>query len=182
MLFVPDTEDALDFVVALVNSAPGASKTGTDEIATPGQLTTLLNAHSYSGRFDRDEAELREVQETRDRLRAMWGMTLEELVVQVNGALRDAKALPFLVKHDHFDWHWHATEPNAPLSERIRVEVSLAFADVIRSGATGRMRECAADDCAGVLIDLSRNGSKRFCSVRCGNRMNMIAFRERQLG
>jgi predicted RNA-binding Zn ribbon-like protein len=29
-------------------------------------------------------------------------------------------------------------------------------------------------------VDLSRNGSKRFCSVRCGNRMNMVAFRERR--
>jgi predicted RNA-binding Zn ribbon-like protein len=40
---------------------------------------------------------------------------------------------------------------------------------------------CAAHDCEGVLVDLSRNGSKRFCTVRCGNRMNMIAYRERQL-
>jgi predicted RNA-binding Zn ribbon-like protein len=43
-----------------------------------------------------------------------------------------------------------------------------------------RLRICAADDCAGLLLDLSRNGLKRFCSVRCGNRMNMIAFRERR--
>ena len=43
-----------------------------------------------------------------------------------------------------------------------------------------RLRVCAADDCEGLLLDLSRNGLKRFCSVRCGNRMNMIAFRERK--
>jgi predicted RNA-binding Zn ribbon-like protein len=51
---------------------------------------------------------------------------------------------------------------------------------VVRSDATDRLRVCAADDCDGVLVDLSRNGSKRFCSVRCGNRMNMVAFRERR--
>ena len=51
--------------------------------------------------------------------------------------------------------------------------------DVIRSDEMHRLRLCGAPDCDGVLIDLSRNGSKQYCSVRCGNRMNMIAFRER---
>ncbi|WP_397545282.1 CGNR zinc finger domain-containing protein [Salinibacterium sp.] len=41
------------------------------------------------------------------------------------------------------------------------------------------MRVCGAPDCAGLLLDLSRNGSKQFCSVRCGNRMNQLAYRER---
>ena len=55
----------------------------------------------------------------------------------------------------------------------------MALVDVIRSDETGRLRVCEADDCEGLLLDLSRNGSKRFCSVRCGNRMNMVAFRRR---
>ena len=93
--------------------------------------------------------------------------------------LRDAGALPFLVKHDRFDWHLHATEADAPLAERIRVEGALALADVIRSQETDRLRSCEAYDCEGVLLDLSRNGSKRFCSIRCGNRMNQLAYRER---
>ena len=61
------------------------------------------------------------------------------------------------------------------------LEVTLALVDIIRAGATDRLRECEARDCNGVLVDLSRNGSKRFCSVRCGNRMNMVAWRARQL-
>jgi predicted RNA-binding Zn ribbon-like protein len=43
------------------------------------------------------------------------------------------------------------------------------------------MRVCAADR-TGILIDQSRNGSKRFCSVRCGNRVNRVnqqGYRER---
>jgi predicted RNA-binding Zn ribbon-like protein len=60
------------------------------------------------------------------------------------------------------------------------VEAALALVDVIRTKETGRLRVCGADDCTGVFLDLSRNGSKRFCSVRCGNRMNMIAFRARR--
>jgi predicted RNA-binding Zn ribbon-like protein len=94
--------------------------------------------------------------------------------------LQDAKALPQLVRHDVSDWHLHGTGPDAPPAERIQAEAALALVDVIRTDETGRLRVCAADDCAGLLLDLSRNGSKRFCSVRCGNRMNMIAFRGRR--
>jgi predicted RNA-binding Zn ribbon-like protein len=94
--------------------------------------------------------------------------------------LREANALPFLTRHDTLDWHMHATSPDAPLAERMRAEIALALTDVIRMNEMSRLRICEADDCDGLVLDLSRNGSKRFCTVRCGNRMNMIAFRERK--
>jgi predicted RNA-binding Zn ribbon-like protein len=62
----------------------------------------------------------------------------------------------------------------------MRSEAAIALVDVIRSDEMGRMRVCEADDCEGILLDLSRNGSKRFCSMRCGNRMNQLAYRARQ--
>lgn len=179
MHFAPDTEASLAFAVALVNTAAGATKSGEDELATSAALTALLDEHRYSGRFDRDDAELRDVRQTRERFRAIWDFDRDSAATEVNAMLADARALPFLARHDSFDWHLHATEPDAPLAERIRVEVALGLVDVIRSNEMSRMRACAADDCTGVLVDLSRNGSKRFCSVRCGNRINMIAFRER---
>ncbi len=179
MHFAPDTEVALIFAVALVNTRAGATKTGHDELDSPAALTALLDAHDYSGRFDRDLSELREVQDTRERLRQFFSLSRDDAVDEVNRMLRDANALPHLVRHDGFDWHLHATEPDAPLAERIRVEIALAFIDVLRSNEQERLRECAAPDCDGVVLDLSRNGSKRFCSIRCGNRMNMVAFRER---
>jgi predicted RNA-binding Zn ribbon-like protein len=177
--FAPDTEDALTFAVALGNTIAGATKSGSDELDSPALLTALLTEHRYSGRFDRDEAELRDVRETRERIRHLWSLDRDAAALEVNGMLRDARALPDLMRHDGFDWHLHATAHDAPLAERIRVEVALAMIDVIRSGETARLRSCAAEDCSGVLIDLSRNGSKQFCSIRCGNRMNMIAFRQR---
>ncbi|MGV8895903.1 MAG: CGNR zinc finger domain-containing protein [Rhodoglobus sp.] len=179
MHFAPDTEDALLFTVALGNTDPGASRSGDDELATIDQLETLFDVHGYSGRFDRDAAELASVVDTRSLLRRVWSLPRDEAVVEVNRMLKEAGALPYLVRHEPFDWHLHATPLGAPLAERIRVEVSLAIVDVIRSNETGRMRVCAAPDCTGLLLDLSRNGSKRFCSVRCGNRMNQLAFRER---
>jgi predicted RNA-binding Zn ribbon-like protein len=177
--FAPDTEDTLEFTVALANTVASATKSGVDELSTPAQLTALLTTHRYSGRFDRDQNELEEVRETRALLRHIWLLDRDSAVDEVNGMLRAASALPHLVRHDDLDWHLHATEPDAPLAERIRVEVALALVDVIRTDEGGRLRACAAPDCEGLLLDLSRNGSKQFCSIRCGNRMNMIAYRLR---
>ena len=50
----------------------------------------------------------------------------------------------------------------------------MAFLDLIRSDALGRLRICAAQDCEDVLIDLSKNSSKRYCDTgNCGNRTNV---------
>jgi predicted RNA-binding Zn ribbon-like protein len=180
--FAPDTEASLAFTVALANTVAGATKSGADELRTAAQLTALLDQHAYSGRFDRDDTELAEVRATRTLLRSIWTLDRDGAVEAVNRMLREAAALPQLIRHDSFDWHLHATGQDAPLAERMRVEVSLALVDVLRTDEMGRLRACAADDCDGVLVDLSRNGSKRFCSIRCGNRMNMVAFRERAGG
>ena len=182
MLFAPDTLATLDFTVALANTHPSASKSGLDELSTPEELTALVTAHGYSGRFDRDLAELEDVRETRELFRSTWHLDRDGVAVEANRMMREANALPYLIRHDSVDWHLHATESDARLVDRIIGETAIAFADVIRSQEWPRLRECEADDCDGVLADLSRNGSKRFCSVRCGNRMNMVAFRERQQG
>ncbi|AMM22375.1 RNA-binding protein [Frondihabitans sp. PAMC 28766] len=158
---------------------PEASRSGGDELPDPAALTDLLRRFRYTGRFDEDAAELAAVLSTRALLRSIWTMARDDAVDATNRMLQDAKALPQLVRHDAYDWHLHATSPDAPLDERIRVEVGLAFVDVLRTAEWGRLRVCEASDCEGVLADLSRNGSKRFCSVRCGNRMNTLAFRER---
>lgn len=180
MLFAPDTEENLTFVVTLCNTDPTASRSGQDELTTVDQLAALLERFTYTGRIDHDESELRDIRRVRDQLRQVWTLDRDDAVEPVNTMLRDARALPFLVRHDALDWHLHATSPEAPLADRIRADAALSLIDVIRMDEMSRLRVCAADDCAGLLVDLSRNGLKRFCTVRCGNRMNMIAYRERR--
>ena len=179
MHLAPDTEDILAFIVALGNTVASASRSGTDEIATPARLTELLSAHGYTGRFDRDERELADVHRARARLRHVWSLKRDAAADEVNEILRQTRALPQLVRHDAFDWHLHASADDEPLADRILSEAALAFVDVIRTDEMTRLRSCGAPDCEGIFADLSRNGSKKFCSVRCGNRVNMIAFRER---
>lgn len=180
MRFSDDTEQALAFVAALVNTCSEASASGEDELGTPDRLARLLDEHVYSGRRDGDERELTEVRRARHRLRRFWHLDVEESVQLLNRMLSSARAMPQLVRHDHLDWHIHATEADAPLAQRVEVEAALALSDVIRGGAWDQLRRCAANGCEGVFVDLSRNGSKRFCSLRCGNRMNVSAYRERQ--
>jgi predicted RNA-binding Zn ribbon-like protein len=58
----------------------------------------------------------------------------------------------------------------------------MAMIDVIRADEMSRLGICADPDCGGVVVDLSRNRSKRFCSVTCGNRNAVAAYRARQAG
>jgi len=124
-------------------------------------------------------AELASVVRTRDELRTIWSLPRDGQVDEINRWLRELNATPELVRHDRFDWHLHAASDDAPLANRMRAEGALALAEVTRRKQNDRMRVCDADDCTGLLVDLSRNGSKRFCSVRCGNRVNQQGFRER---
>ena len=98
-----------------------------------------------------------------------------------NEILAEADARPYLSRHDEWDWHLHVTRPEAPLADRIGAEAAMAFLDLIRSDALGRLRICAAQDCEDVLIDLSKNSSKRYCDTgNCGNRTNVAAYRARK--
>lgn len=178
MLFTHDTEVVLACTAALVNTA----QSDEDTLATVEQLDAFVDEWGFTGSRTHDQQELRAMQRLRARLQAAWGMDVAELVDEVNELLRQAKALPQLVKHDALGYHIHATDADQSLATRIAVEFAMAMIDVIRSGEVGRLQVCASDDCGDVLVDLSRNRSKRFCSVGCGNRENVAAYRARRRG
>ncbi len=180
MVFTYDTEATLVFASALVNTVGGISAGNPDGLTETDDLQRLLDANDYSGRRDHDRAELDQVRELRAEFRRFWELDRDGAVELVNRMLRDARALPQLVRHGDWDWHLHATDSDAPLVTRMRVEVAMAFIDVIRSDEYDRLRVCEASDCEAVLVDLSRNRSKRYCDIgNCGNRMNVIAYRAR---
>ena len=118
----------------------------------------------------------------RHRLRMFWTVAdRDEAAALVNEILAEADARPYLARHDEWDWHLHVTRPDAPLADRIAAEAAMAFLDLIRADALGRLRICAAEDCEDVLIDLSKNSSKRYCDTgNCGNRTNVAAYRARK--
>lgn len=175
MIFAHDTELALANASALVNTGLGGTELLPDEAA----LDDFVAAWGWTGERTHDRAELDAVLGLRARLERLWSMSKDEAAGLVNALLRETNALPQLVKHDGWDYHLHATPPDAPLADRIAVEVALAFGDVIRTGQLDRLRRCAADDCGNVLVDLSKNQSRRFCSTACANRTHVAAYRTR---
>ena len=60
------------------------------------------------------------------------------------------------------------------------VEYAMSMMDVVRAGDLDRLSYCAADDCDQVVLDLSRNRSRKFCDSGCGNRSNVAAYRARR--
>jgi predicted RNA-binding Zn ribbon-like protein len=176
MAFAHDTEVSLNGTAALVNTGRG----GVEELPDGVALDRFIAHWQWTGSRTHDEAELTAVLRLRERLARLWEMTPDQAVEVVNTLLRDASALPQLVKHDGWDYHIHATSPGAPLADRIAVDAAMAIADVIRSGEFGRLRVCAADDCDDVVIDLSKNRSRRFCGLTCANRVNVAAYRQRR--
>jgi predicted RNA-binding Zn ribbon-like protein len=176
LLFAHDTEVALTSLAALVNTAHG----DVDGLAVTADLDAFVEQYFWSGGPAADAAELAAVRALRSRLRALWDADEDDAVRLVNALLREAAALPQLVRHDGWDYHVHATSPAAPLHDRMAVEAAMAMVDVIRGRQLDRLRVCAADDCRDVMVDLSKNRSRRFCDTTCANRTNVAAFRARR--
>ena len=176
MIFAHDTEVALAAAAALVNTGRG----GQERLPDVAALDRFVADWGWTGTRARDRAELDAVAALRPLLAQVWELAADDAVALVNTMLREAGALPQLVKHDGWDYHLHATSADAPLADRMAVEAAMAFTDVIRSGELERLRRCAADDCDNVLVDLSKNRSRRFCGTTCANRVNVAAYRSRQ--
>jgi predicted RNA-binding Zn ribbon-like protein len=181
MTFAHDTEIALNSAAALVNTDPGDGS-GEDTLRTRADLVAWLDEVGWYGGRAGDEAELSDVRALRPQLRRLWDLEEDDLVPVLNAILTQARALPQLVDHDDLGWHIHAVPQDAPLATRMLVEAAMAFVDVVRSGELDRLRTCAADDCENVVVDLSRNRSRRFCDAGCGNRENVRAYRDRRRG
>jgi predicted RNA-binding Zn ribbon-like protein len=176
MAFTHDTEDALAGAAALVNTLDGERELLPD----PATLDEFVRTWGWTGERDHDDAELHAVRDLRVRLRRLWEVDEKGIVHLVNELLREANALPQLVKHDQWDYHLHATPPQAPLATRMAVEAAMAFVDVVRGKELSRLRICAAHDCLSVVVDLSKNHSKRYCDAGCGNRTAVAAYRARK--
>jgi predicted RNA-binding Zn ribbon-like protein len=174
VVFAHDTALSLRAAVALVNSAEPP-----DTLTSMSELDAFWDEFGYTGRHDHDDAELDAVRRLRPRLRTLLTAQRDDAVTIVNDLLAEAGAVPRLVRHDRFDWHLHVVDPETPLDERIAAETAMAMIDVIRGDELSRLGVCAQDDCASIVLDLSRNRSKIFCGTTCSNRAAVAAYRAR---
>ena len=173
-----DSACALEELALIVNDKDH------DVLADPKVLDAFLDEQTITGSRAGDDKELTAMRRLRNRLRAIFRFASEgdkeNVVTAVNALIADSRAIPRLVEHDGLAAHLHYTPPDAPLDQRFAAEIGVALAIVVRDHGLDRLRICAAPDCENVLVDLSKNRSRRFCSTQCANRQHVAAYRKRQ--
>jgi predicted RNA-binding Zn ribbon-like protein len=148
---------------------------------------------------DRAERALRAADALRSPLDAERARGLEQLARQLRdifvavherrddaaGALLNALfarsgATPHLHRTGSEPLHLHFHRPDAGFVQGWTAGCAVGLAYALGSGHGDRLGVCAAPDCERVFVDLSRNGSRRFCSTACQNRVKAAHYRARQ--
>lgn len=71
----------------------------------------------------------------------------------------------------------------APMLEAPVFEIALAAERLLKSAPLSRLHACGGDGCEWVFLDLSKNASRRWCSMAtCGNSAKVKKFRKRKIG
>jgi predicted RNA-binding Zn ribbon-like protein len=104
---------------------------------------------------------------------------LDDAAHEVNALLRSTGAQPRLDRHDDEPWHLHFHGAEESLVTGWAAGCATGLAVVLGSDLYGRLGVCTADRCDRVYVDTSRNGTRRFCSTTCQNRVKTAAFRAR---
>lgn len=174
MVFAHDTAEALEAAAFLATS-----ELEPDTLTDFAHLEAFFDDFKYSAPRPR-KSDLEPVRAIRSQLRALFKATRDDAVPLVNAILAEQSAVPQVVRHGDVDWHIHATPDDAPLATRILVETAMAFIEVIRADEFQRFGKCEMEECEGIVLDLSRNRSRKYCSVTCTNRAAQTAYRARQ--
>ena len=98
----------------------------------------------------------------------------------INACFAEAVAQARIVPDaDGFRWEW-SEEPAA--LHGMLWPIAWSAAHVLQEPQTlRRVRECASDSCSWLFMDMSKNGSRRWCSMEsCGNRAKAHRHRARQ--
>lgn len=161
--------------VALANTG-----VGTDTLTTREDLEAWLEEHLPEAHRAAEPDELDSIREVRPLLYSMLSADRDGAAAIVNSVLLECNAVPQLVRHEPWSWHLHAVPPESPAATRVLVNTAMAMIDMIRDDEMSRLGICADEDCQGIVLDLSRNRSKRFCSTACGNRNAVAAYRARR--
>ena len=158
------------------------------EYLPPGQADlpdavagVLRAAHREPGRVPpRDAAGLADVApELRAVFTAVADGDVDAAARQVNTLLARTSAHPQLNNHDEQGWHLHFHGADDGLANGWAASCATGLAVVLGTDDRGRLGVCTAPRCDRVYVDTSRNGTRRFCSTACQNRVKTAAFRSR---
>ncbi len=171
--------------VALVNALTPGERRGRAFPAptAPGAAATEGLRSVYAAQRELTEAEGAELVEVAARLRAVFAAVadgdVDTAATLVNVLLEETRARPMLVKHDGEPWHLHFHGPGSTLGGEWAARCATGLAIVLGTEFADRLGVCTAPHCDRVYVDVSRNGTRRFCSTACQNRVKTAAFRAR---
>ena len=188
MNFNSHTDVVVGVAVALVNLlTPGEDRSRAYQPPTGAERAARLNAlfKSAGGRTDVTAAEAEAFAPVAADLRAVFAAVaagdIDGAAHLVNEQLAATRAHPVLERHDGEPWHIHfhaADETSRAGGWAAGCATGLAI--VLGGELHDRLGVCTAPHCDRVYVDTSRNGSRRFCSTACQNRVKAAAFRERR--
>ncbi len=148
-----------DFLLGILNSTPVIDGVPTDDFADTDHARAWLASAGGLGA----EAELRQVLEARQLLQSV---VRGEQPPDVMAAILLGASLVPSIGDGTVTWSL-SVSPERELA----VRAVLAW-DGLAKGSPGRLRACANDECRLFLIDRSKAGNARWCSMAvCGNRM-----------
>jgi predicted RNA-binding Zn ribbon-like protein len=104
---------------------------------------------------------------------------IDEAAQQVNALLIRTGARPELERHDGQSWHLHFHAADNSLPNGWAAGCATGLAVVLGGSWYDRLGVCTAPRCDRVYVDTSRNGTRRYCSTSCQNRVKTAAFRAR---
>ncbi|WP_020659467.1 CGNR zinc finger domain-containing protein [Amycolatopsis benzoatilytica] len=115
------------------------------------------------------------------RLRRVFvAATTSQRVELVNDLLAVAACRPNIASHDGKPPHLHYSNEGAGVVERFHAYTAGGLAHLVCE-EPNRLGVCAREGCGVAFVDTSRNGRRRFCSTRCGTRVNVADHRARHL-
>lgn len=162
----PYGEYAVLFAASLANDWPDSR----------GGIVARAREHGMTMAFPQAPGDHTEVRTVVDRWLAVADATDPARRAELlNEMMKDAAAYPRLTDHDQEGWHLHYRDGGQSLAEVLLAVFSVGTALHLTTRGMTRLRRCEAgvapgDPCRNVVVDITRNGRQRFCSVRCGNR------------
>jgi predicted RNA-binding Zn ribbon-like protein len=186
--FTSHVDTVVAAAVGLVNAAtPGEAHGRGYPQPTGEELRTRITAALHAGRpsLRTISAEAAtELAAMASRLRTVFEAAsrgdIDAAACTVNGLLAETGARPQLDRHDGEPWHLHFHGSTDALAQGWAAGCATGLAVLLGTERSDRLGVCTAPRCDRVYVDLSRNSTRRFCSVSCQNRVKAAAFRARQ--
>lgn len=172
-------------ITDLVNQATSAWRNGSRWTPSRGDELREMFAMGLS---EPTAGALREVPDAGVRLavlaselrRALLAEDPADQAVLINAMIRKYAAQPYLVDDVGQPFHLHFHGAGETVVEALGGEFATALALIVDGYGPDRFGLCEAHQCEAVYIDLTRNGSRRFCGPSCTARAKTAAYRSRR--